>query len=222
MAKDLVSKVQALRTAKEIGCSGAHQDDSGNWLPCESPEKLMSISDTAETSKWRSVVPGYKPSSKKQQPNGRSSMGRIKKRKKDWEELGEAPIRGIEAIPGVGIVSGNSFAGKALQGSGANVGPEYVSESSPDVFIDPESARNRAKQIGCIGISRRVSKSGRTVWMPCTNMTDYNNRTGATSLGRRNIEKDSKKRTERAIRTVLTDRAKKLLTRKKSIARELI
>lgn len=222
MAKDLVSKVQALRTAKEIGCSGAHQDESGNWMPCESHEKLMSLSDTAETSKWRSVVPGYKPSSKKQQTKGRSSMGRIKKRKKDWEELGEAPIRGIEAIPGVGLVSGNSFSGKALQTASPKVGPEYVNESSPDVFMDPESARGRAKQIGCIGISRRVSKNGRTVWMPCTNMTDYNNRTGATALGRRNVEKENKKRTERAVRTVLTDRAKKLLTRKKSIARELI
>lgn len=240
MKKELVTKLQALRAASEIGCSGAHKNDDGNWMPCASMEELARLSDTAETSKWRSVVPGYSSSRTKKSDNTeRTQIGRIKKRKRDWEDLGEKPIMGIESIPGPngGLVSGNLFAGKSdtyeespnseetQEQSGIekkSVGPEYVRENDKDVFMDPESARARSRQIGCIGISRRVSKTGRTVWMPCTNMSDYANRTGSTSLGRRNAENKKKRDMEKAVRTVLVDKTKKLFTRKKSIARELI
>lgn len=88
-------------------------------------------------------------------------------------------------------------------------------DNDTDVFIDIESARRRAQQLGCIGISRRVSKSGKTVWMPCTNLTDYNNLTGMTALGRNNQEK----RTQKVVRTILSNELKK---RKKSLVEEII
>jgi len=239
--KELIKKAQALRTAKEIGCSGAHKDKDGNWMPCESHDDLIRISDMAETNKWRSVVPGGKKILR--------TTGKRKKKKRDeWEKLGEMPIRGISSIEGGGLVSGNLFAGKSEQGpcwpgykqvgmkkgrngkmvpncvkaeTKAAVGPEYVRDNDPDVFVDPESARARARQIGCIGISRRVSKTGRAVWMPCTNMTDYANRAGTTALGRRNIEKRNENQVRRAVRTILRAKDKATLKRKVAIVEEL-
>ena len=53
-----------------------------------------------------------------------------------------------------------------------------------DVFSNARQARRRARELGCIGISRRRSNSGKTVWTPCSNMTDYQKRTGSTAFGR--------------------------------------
>jgi len=254
--KELIKKTEAIRTAREIGCSGAHKDKDGNWMPCASHEELARISELAETSKWRSVVPDE---SKK----GLRTTGKRKKRKKlrdnwrmlknrashEWEDLNEERVFGIESIPGAGLVSGDLFAGKSEQGpcwpgyvqagmkkgkGGKMVpncvpegqqksakGPEYVRDNDPDVFLDIESARARARQIGCIGISRRISKTGRAVWMPCTNMTDYANRAGTTALGRRNIEKRNQNEIRRAVRTILRGKDKATLKRKVPIIEEL-
>jgi len=214
--KKLVDKVQALAMAREIGCTGAHASADGNWMPCSSMEELERISNMAETSKWRQVVPGA-PGGKKREP------GKKKRRRDEWENLREAPIMGIESLPGGGLVSGNFFGGgKSLNSK--SVGPEYVRDEDADVFLDPESARARSRQLGCIGISRRVSKSGRSVWMPCTNMTDYANATGSTALGRRNMAKRRQGETREAVRTVLNADKKprsSRLVRKKSINEEL-
>lgn len=83
--------------------------------------------------------------------------------------------------------------------------PQYIRDNDPDVFTDIESARLRARQIGCIGVSRRMSKTGRIVWMPCTNNTDFANRTGSTALGRRN----KKRELDRSIRTIVSNQLKK-------------
>lgn len=83
--------------------------------------------------------------------------------------------------------------------------PQYVRDNDPDVFTDIESARFRARQIGCIGVSRRMSKTGRIVWMPCTNNTDFANRSGSTALGRRN----KKRELDRSIRTIVSSELKK-------------
>lgn len=221
--KELIKKAQALKTAKEIGCSGAHKGKDGNWMPCSSHNELMRISDIAETSKWRSVVPGESKKvlrttgkKKKRKEQIENNWRALKERAADeWEDLDEVPIYGIESLPGGGLVSGDLFAGKAA------FGPEYVRDNDPDVFIDPESARARARQLGCIGISRRISKTGRSVWMPCTNMTDYANRAGTTALGRRNMEKRRQNETRRAVRTILRGRNRATLRRKKSIVEEL-
>ena len=124
-----------------------------------------------------------------------------------WEDLDEKPVMGIETLPGGGLVSGGpDFFGK----SSSFVGPVYVRENDPDVFLDAESARFRARQLGCIGISRRISKNGRTVWMPCTNMTDYANRAGSTPLGRRNQDR----RFREAVREIVSGELKKNRTKK--------
>jgi hypothetical protein len=239
---DLVKKLDALAIAREMGCSGAHKDKDGNWMPCASMDELERLSNIAETSKWRTVVAGERKAA------GRSTGKKKKKRRIDnWENLNEMPIRGIETIDGGGLVSGN-FAGKAESSpcwpgykqvgmkpgkNGSMVpncvpvsgkalqGPQYVREDDTDVFMDPDSARSRARQIGCIGVSRRVSKNGRTVWMPCTNMTDYANRTGSTSLGRRNAERTRSREIMNAVRTVFRSGGKSNLKKKHAISEEL-
>ena len=196
---------EAMSVAKMIGCSGVHKDKDGNWMPCASMEELEKISNLAEGPKWRTVVPESGDSKKR-------TKGKRRKPAADgWEELNEEPIGGIVSLEGGGLVSGDLFYGKQLKPkTKSSPGPEYVRENDNDVFIDPESARARSRQLGCIGISRRLSKGGRVVWMPCTNMTDYANRTGSTALGRRNIQKRDKERMESAVRTVIAKKNPKV------------
>lgn len=86
-------------------------------------------------------------------------------------------------------------------------------DGDADVFTDIASARRRARQIGCIGVARRSSRGGNTVWTPCSNMTDYQKRTGSTAFGRR-------RRTERELR-ILRERVSRLIRNGKSLSEEL-
>jgi hypothetical protein len=88
-------------------------------------------------------------------------------------------------------------------------------DNDVDVFTDIESARARSRQMGCIGVSRRISKTGKIVWMPCTNMSDYARVSGSTALGRRHQTEEIRK----VVRTVLKDTLK---VRKKSINEEIL
>ncbi len=78
--KDLVKKAAALRLAKDIGCSGAHKDGKGNWMPCASTEEMERISNIAETSKWRTVVPISKSSKER-------TRGKNRRRPDGWVYL---------------------------------------------------------------------------------------------------------------------------------------
>lgn len=232
--RELVKKTQALRMAQEMGCRGAHKDKDGNWLPCSSPEEMERRSNVAETSKWRTVLPKYEPAEKAADTK-RRKKGRRKRKRSDWENLRERPTGGFEHVEGAGIVSADIMAPVAPAGvpaggpapavamtkAASRIGPEYVRETDPDVYMDPDSAREKAKRLGCIGISRRVSKNGRAVWMPCTNMSDYANRTGSTALGRRNMEKQRERETQRAVRTILAS-SKKPMKKKSLITEEIV
>ena len=232
--KELVKKMEALRVAEMIGCRGAHRDKDRNWMPCSSMDSLERISNRAETSKW-------KEKSDVDNPTTRQEIGRKKRKKKrsSWERLTERPIQGINgSSPGItsgpsqfappqtigsDVSSGSTISGGptmnmfgASTAKSAMSGPEYVRDNDQDVFTDPESARARSRQMGCIGISRRISKTGRAVWMPCTNMSDYSRLSGSTALGRRGRAAQERN----VIRTVLREELGKL-KRKKSIQEEL-
>jgi hypothetical protein len=98
-----------------------------------------------------------------------------KKPKNGWENLTEKPITGIATLTGGGIVAG-SFSGKSLEEKGF---VNFVSRSTdPDVFSNQESARIRARNLGCIGIRRYTAGDGKTVWLPCTNVSDFNRLSG--------------------------------------------
>jgi uncharacterized protein YjbI with pentapeptide repeats/predicted ABC-type ATPase len=129
--------------------------------------------------------------------------------RRQWEPLGARGVVSIDTLAGGGLVSG--VVGKQYQ-------PAAPRDEDPDVFTDIEVARDRSRQLGCIGVSRRTSRSGRTVWMPCTNMSDLANRTGRTALGRRNMQK----RTERFIaEAVRRNQPKATRSRKKSLYDDL-
>lgn len=218
-------KIDAEKLAKAIGCSGAHQDTSGKWLPCATEEEMQKLSAEAE--------PEKKPVGFYDKKEGKPKRKKRGKRKRyvndEWENLRQRSPLGFDSLPGGGIVSGNNppipavgetvtaFGGGMIPGitnSGSKseygddietkskklTGPEYVRDNDPDVFMDPESARFRSRQLGCIGISRRISKTGRSVWMPCSNMSDYSRTSGSTSLGRRGQRREM----ENTVRTIVS------------------
>lgn len=86
------SREDAMKIARYVGCTGAHQDENGNWLPCSSAEKLAEISNRAES---------------------KSAMKRDKKKRRryinrDWENLPQRGVISIDTIEGGGLVSGFS------------------------------------------------------------------------------------------------------------------
>lgn len=216
MEDSLVGKIAAVRQASDMGCFGAHQISNGEWLPCSSTKQFLTIMNgfdvksrisLDEMENWSSI---------------RKSKG--KKRKKRWEKLRERRVLGIESLDNGGLVSPRNSTNMINGGtnppitygatnpssmSTKSVQPAFMPrDNDPDVFIDIESARKRAQQLGCVGISRRMSKGGKTIWMPCTNITDYNNLTGMTALGRNNLQK----RNEKIVRTVIKENLKKKKT----------
>lgn len=209
---NLVSKIDALKMAQNLGCQGVHKDENGNWMPCSSMDEMNKISNRAEPKKKRKsedqVV--FRSNGKKKRRS--SNWNKIKKQSEDeWETLGSRGVMSIDSLPSGGIISG-----KSAIGQNQFSGPEYVRDADPDVFTDIDSARLRSRQLGCIGISRRISKTGRTVWMPCTNMSDYSRLAGTTALGRRH----QRRAFENSVRTIMmsNDRRPK---RKVSIYEEL-
>lgn len=154
------TREQALTVARYLGCRGAHQDDKGNWLPCANSETLNRISDEAE---------------QKSDKNKRKGKKRRRHIVEGYEPLGYRGVLGIEGIPGVGIVSGKAVI----------IGRARPRRGDPDVYDDPNTARLRARSLGCIGIARRLTPDGSEVWTPCTNVSDYRRRTGRSPLGRR-------------------------------------
>ena len=225
MNNEFIYKLLAIRQASNMGCNGVHQNTHGEWIPCSSIKQYLSINQP-QLVKSRTTILEMERRSSLRKKKG-------KKRRKGWERLRERGIGGVDNTPGVGLHSWDGRQGRTvnmvrgglipprLTGAMSTKTLEEKSEQySPrdndtDVFIDIESARRRARQIGCIGISRRTSKSGKTVWMPCTNMSDYNNLTGMSALGKLNQEK----RTQSIVRTILSSELKK---RKKSLVEEIL
>ena len=78
-------------------------------------------------------------------------------------------------------------------------GSRAIRPGSIDSFADKETARQRARQLGCIGIRQYNSTTGGYLWMPCTNESDYRRVTGASPLGRRNQDRDFAQRVRRVI-----------------------
>jgi len=80
--------------------------------------------------------------------------------------------------------------------------PRIVRSSDPDVYSNPDSARVRARQIGCIGIRRYNNRDGSVSWMPCTNESDYRRVSGFGPSGRR----FRRQQLEREVRRIIGER----------------
>ena len=186
---DTKKRMFALRAAQWVGCSGAHQHN-GEWMPCETHEELLRRSGKAEPTKKKTAFEELQERTKKRKRKGK---------RKDWENLQERKPLGFATMENGGIVSAPivAFPNVAL-------GKSYIPgvsprDNDPDVFTDIESARKRSRMLGCIGVRRMPSATGRTVWMPCTNNTDYSRLAGTTFLGRRRQEEAR----NNAIRTIV-------------------
>lgn len=213
MQNELHEKVSAIRAAKSLGCEGAHLDANGQWMPCSSTAELIRLSVK------RDDPTKILPSDIEEWQSRRKIKGQ--KKKKKFEKLRERGVLGIDTLPGGGLVSAPISMSSAIDENiqeKAVIAPMSPRDTDVDVFTDIESARARSRQLGCIGVSRRVSRSGKTVWMPCTNMSDYARVSGSTALGRRYQQSQRTREIQGAVRTVLTNRG---LTRKKSITEEI-
>ncbi len=211
---NIVSREQALRVARMLGCQGAHEHPNG-WMPCASHEEYEAIKKGKEeylkvlAAKKKKPLPKMVQRTKRLETKSDAyyenradalSISKIRgcggvrtvmlagkryytpcdhKPGKGWEKLDESPITGIATLPGGGLVTG-SFSGKNAKDDVEQKGfVNFVSRSTdPDTFSDPDSARIRARNLGCIGIRRYTARDGKLVWMPCTNVSDYNRVTG--------------------------------------------
>lgn len=72
-----------------------------------------------------------------------------------------------------------------VETKGVSFGARQVRPDSFDAYVDKESARARARMLGCIGIRQYRSTAGGMVWMPCSNESDYRRVMGQSELGRR-------------------------------------
>ena len=178
VSADMNSMMVALRRSNEVGCSGAHRGSDGKWHPCASAAEYKRVSGL----KKRPIADNVRIRDRKGS----------RKLSQQWEPLAQRGIAGIATLDGGGLVSA-SFGGKSVQ------------ESDLEVYSDIRTARQRARQLGCIGVARRYTSSGKEVWTPCTNMSDLSRLAGLTPLGRRRQREAS----ERVITEALKRQQKK-------------
>lgn len=194
---ETAKKAQALREAAELGCTGAHRHPDGTWMACSTMEEYEKATGAEKEKSALDLI--------EETQRIREQKGSKRKRKnRQWEKLREQGVSGIDTLPGGGLVSGKGLTFRPVDGD-------------TDVFDDINKARRRARQLGCIGVSRRTSRSGRRVWTPCTNMTDYARRTGSTALGRRYQDRLERQRLRRIVREELS----RMKRRKKRLVDEL-
>jgi hypothetical protein len=165
-------------------------------------DEMERLSDAAESDSWYGSNSLSSLRKRDVRARGKSALIEASKRgeerkpkRKKNEKLNEKPLSGIGTLPGGGLYG---VRGKAVPISAPR-------DNDPDVFMEPESARIRSRRLGCVGISRRTSKNGRTVWTPCTNMSDYARLAGTTALGRRGQREDMRQ----GIRTIINQELKK-------------
>jgi len=89
------SQDEASRRAQSMGCTGAHMVRQGVWAPCNTPEEYNAA--RGHSANGGSDALRRIPASKKRFVNP-----------KKWEKLRERGIRGIETLPGGGLVSAKS------------------------------------------------------------------------------------------------------------------
>jgi hypothetical protein len=212
--KPKVSREQALRVARQLGCRGAHEGENGNWMPCGSMEEFVAIQKGKEeylvaTAKKKSALTTIEYRTRKfsekafayyedkeqalkvSKLRGCGSVRTIvlngkrfyapcdpKPPKNGWEDLGTGRgVVGISNTADGGLVS-TPIAGKSDESTEKGFVPNVSRSTDPDTFSDPDSARIRARNLGCIGIRRYTARDGKLVWMPCSNGSDYNKRMG--------------------------------------------
>ena len=99
-AVTMSSKEDALKVAKFIGCSGAHQDKDGDWMPCSSADTLRRISAQAEPKKKAAFD---EMEALQRLSHKRRGKRRIKGR--GYQKLRERGVAGISTMPDGSLTS---------------------------------------------------------------------------------------------------------------------
>ena len=90
------TQAEAEMAAVRIGCSGAHQLRQGVWAPCATPEEHNAAHGNAGAGRSR-VIRAQRPAR------------RVVTDRRVWENLRERGPRGIETLPGGGLVSAKAM-----------------------------------------------------------------------------------------------------------------
>ena len=93
---------EAEMAAVRLGCTGAHQVRQGVWAPCATPEEHNAAHGNAGAGRSRIL--------RAQRPARRVVVDR-----RAWENLRERGPRGIETLPGGGLVSGKAAASDSFK-----------------------------------------------------------------------------------------------------------
>jgi hypothetical protein len=89
------TREEAEMVATRIGCFGAHQVRQGVWAPCGTPEEHNAAHSNAGAGRSR-IIRAQRPAR------------RVVTNRRVWENLRGRGPRGIETLPGGGLVSGKS------------------------------------------------------------------------------------------------------------------
>lgn len=98
--KTYTARSEAEAAAEKIGCFGAHQVGQGKWAACSTPEELNAIRGNGKTSR---VLRSQRPAR------------RVVTNRRVWENLRERGPRGIETLPGGGLVSAKAVASDSFK-----------------------------------------------------------------------------------------------------------
>lgn len=89
------TREEAEMAATRLGCFGAHQVRQGVWAPCGTPEERNAAQSNAGAGRSR-IIRAQRPAR------------RVVTNRRVWENLRGRGPRGIETLPGGGLVSGKS------------------------------------------------------------------------------------------------------------------
>jgi len=96
------SRAEAEMAAIRLGCVGAHQDGQGKWRPCGTPEERNAAMGNAGRGRSR-IIRAQRPAR------------RVVTNQRAWENLRERGPRGIETLPGGGLVSAKAAASDSFK-----------------------------------------------------------------------------------------------------------
>ena len=89
---------EAEAVATSIGCTGAHQMCIGRWMPCDDHEEYVAIRNSPNVRRLVIETPTMR--------RRKRIIDLPRTRNSNWEPLINRGVRGIEALPGGGLVSG--------------------------------------------------------------------------------------------------------------------
>ena len=89
---------EAEAAASALGCAGAHQMGIGRWIPCSDHEQFVAARNSPDVRRLVIETPTMK--------RRKRIIDLPRTRNNNWEPLINRRVRGIETLPGGGLVSG--------------------------------------------------------------------------------------------------------------------